>query len=119
CDLRYAHSVVAFFFQAEDGIRDRNVTGVQTCALPILPLPVTSVKETCRFYETVPTEISAVQAEERGEQILTDYLHTLVDPYGTRSEERRVGKECRRRWYPEREGKSGTERTERARGRSE
>src|SRR5437868_14579983 len=26
---------VSFFFQAEDGIRDRNVTGVQTCALPI------------------------------------------------------------------------------------
>src|SRR5699024_12002708 len=26
---------VFFFFQAEDGIRDRNVTGVQTCALPI------------------------------------------------------------------------------------
>src|SRR5699024_11409550 len=35
----YYHSddsvVVCFFFQAEDGIRDRNVTGVQTCALPI------------------------------------------------------------------------------------
>src|SRR5207249_9714445 len=31
------HRVVCylFFFQAEDGIRDRNVTGVQTCALPI------------------------------------------------------------------------------------
>src|SRR5699024_11865996 len=29
-----------FFFQAEDGIRDRNVTGVQTCALPILGKPV-------------------------------------------------------------------------------
>src|SRR5699024_12086209 len=28
-------SVFCFFFQAEDGIRDRNVTGVQTCALPI------------------------------------------------------------------------------------
>src|SRR5699024_2711948 len=28
---------VRFFFQAEDGIRDRNVTGVQTCALPICP----------------------------------------------------------------------------------
>src|SRR5438067_3054706 len=28
-------SIVYFFFQAEDGIRDRNVTGVQTCALPI------------------------------------------------------------------------------------
>src|SRR5438067_7174515 len=26
---------LVFFFQAEDGIRDRNVTGVQTCALPI------------------------------------------------------------------------------------
>src|SRR5437868_15019307 len=33
---------VSFFFQAEDGIRDRNVTGVQTCALPI------SMKH-CRF----------------------------------------------------------------------
>src|SRR5699024_5164509 len=30
--------VSAFFFQAEDGIRDRNVTGVQTCALPICTL---------------------------------------------------------------------------------
>src|SRR5699024_11917341 len=29
------HYLSAFFFQAEDGIRDRNVTGVQTCALPI------------------------------------------------------------------------------------
>src|SRR5437868_11882791 len=29
-----------FFFQAEDGIRDRNVTGVQTCALPIFPFAV-------------------------------------------------------------------------------
>src|SRR5699024_11577910 len=30
-----------FFFQAEDGIRDRNVTGVQTCALPISCVPFT------------------------------------------------------------------------------
>src|SRR5207249_5739809 len=30
-----AGGAVGFFFQAEDGIRDRNVTGVQTCALPI------------------------------------------------------------------------------------
>src|SRR5699024_11893355 len=29
------HLLIIFFFQAEDGIRDRNVTGVQTCALPI------------------------------------------------------------------------------------
>src|SRR5437868_11520253 len=32
----YTSSHRLFFFQAEDGIRDRNVTGVQTCALPIL-----------------------------------------------------------------------------------
>ena len=48
-----------------------------------LPLPVTSVVETYRFYETVSTRVSAAQAEKRGEAILTDYLHTLVDPYGT------------------------------------
>src|SRR5437879_11563154 len=29
------HSLICFFFQAEDGIRDTSVTGVQTCALPI------------------------------------------------------------------------------------
>src|SRR5207245_6215112 len=29
--------LLSFFFQAEDGIRDATVTGVQTCALPILP----------------------------------------------------------------------------------
>src|SRR5699024_11461295 len=34
CDL-FSFGCVFFFFQAEDGIRDRNVTGVQTCALPI------------------------------------------------------------------------------------
>src|SRR2546430_9952473 len=32
------HSLSCFFFQAEDGIRDLTVTGVQTCALPILRL---------------------------------------------------------------------------------
>src|SRR2546422_1729304 len=46
-------SVSFFFFQAEDGIRDVAVTGVQTCALPILPgliLPETAVP---RFYDGV------------------------------------------------------------------
>src|SRR5699024_11248860 len=36
----------SFFFQAEDGIRDRNVTGVQTCALPILAGGVSITYET-------------------------------------------------------------------------
>src|SRR2546430_3923073 len=34
---------VYFFFQAEDGIRDLTVTGVQTCALPIWILPIGAV----------------------------------------------------------------------------
>src|SRR2546430_9559737 len=37
---RSSHTFVLFFFQAEDGIRDLTVTGVQTCALPISPLGV-------------------------------------------------------------------------------
>src|SRR5699024_5103353 len=37
------------FFQAEDGIRDRNVTGVQTCALPILIVRVTVVNRETRW----------------------------------------------------------------------
>src|SRR5205085_7929079 len=36
-------SLWLFFFQAEDGIRDLTVTGVQTCALPIFPLLVIQV----------------------------------------------------------------------------
>ena len=48
-----------------------------------LPLPVTAVWETYRFYETVPAERAAAQAEAQGEAVLTEYLHTLVDPYGT------------------------------------
>src|SRR4030066_2534684 len=35
CDLLWFASTFVFFFQAEDGIRDSSVTGVQTCALPI------------------------------------------------------------------------------------
>src|SRR5437868_15497141 len=40
-----------FFFQAEDGIRDRNVTGVQTCALPIYGA---EAHQSLRFYCTGP-----------------------------------------------------------------
>src|SRR5256885_6885606 len=35
-EMRCVRSLIFFFFQAEDGIRDYKVTGVQTCALPIL-----------------------------------------------------------------------------------
>src|SRR5699024_12161639 len=42
-----------FFFQAEDGIRDRNVTGVQTCALPMSTKPcilITSMHKTFKTF---------------------------------------------------------------------
>src|SRR5699024_11392678 len=48
-----------FFFQAEDGIRDRNVTGVQTCALPISHEKL-SMSETFRLF----TEMGAYPTNE-------------------------------------------------------
>src|SRR3712207_7125017 len=45
---------VFFFFQAEDGIRDIGVTGVQTCALPISLLPGPRRPNGCRFAFCLP-----------------------------------------------------------------
>ena len=75
-----------FFFQAEDGIRDHCVTGVQTCALPIFSLPK-SVHFENRLFQSVQ------KGNEKGNKYNTCW------PY-CRSEERRVGKECRSRWSP-------------------
>src|SRR5476649_1359311 len=70
-----------FFFQAEDGIRDHWVTGVQTCALPIFSRVDMHVHST------------ASQLSKLGIQ------RSLALPEcATRSEERRVGKEGRSRW---------------------
>ena len=38
CVIVFIFFFLYFFFQAEDGIRDYKVTGVQTCALPICPV---------------------------------------------------------------------------------
>src|SRR5207244_10533615 len=65
-----------FFFQAEDGIRDDLVTGVQTCALPISPCPLDHARR-----ERVGIGGYAAPVE-----------HAL--PLGVRSEERRVRKKC-------------------------
>src|SRR5256885_9307546 len=78
--------VCVFFFQAEDGIRDYKVTGVQTCALPILE---------ARLAGRLPAAaVDAFFADPR--------LRALpgVAERFDRSEERRVGKECRSRWSP-------------------
>src|SRR5699024_11918156 len=44
-----------FFFQAEDGIRDRNVTGVQTCALPISSLKASQMASNWTYSTPCPT----------------------------------------------------------------
>src|SRR2546423_7442272 len=82
-----------FFFQAEDGIRDKLVTGVQTCALPICPTYMTMMNE-INMYRNLPAAYTADQIQQ---------TRAGTDPWlypNTRSEERRVGKECRSRWSP-------------------
>src|SRR5437879_9905115 len=60
-----------FFFQAEDGIRDTSVTGVQTCALPIFRL--TSEGNAPAFGPTVP-HIDAVVAQKQVRRIDTEWV---------------------------------------------
>src|SRR5690606_42043245 len=75
-----------FFFQAEDGIRDFHVTGVQTCALPISSVTV-----------AVTVAVAAVGATGCASVAVTvDVAITVAVAVAVaRSEERRVGKECR------------------------
>src|SRR2546425_7248545 len=81
-----------FFFQAEDGIRDKLVTGVQTCALPISN-HLGDIGAICN------DAAFAILHAECG--ILREAaLRTCARAFGHRSEERRVGKECRSRWSP-------------------
>src|SRR3989475_4885670 len=47
CAKLSAKSWFVFFFQAEDGIRDLTVTGVQTCALPIFPMSAAFIPMKC------------------------------------------------------------------------
>ena len=48
-----------------------------------VPLPVTVVTETYRFYETETVTLDAAQAKALGEEILTEQLEAQVAPYGT------------------------------------
>src|SRR5260221_4374271 len=80
--------MIIFFFQAEDGIRDHCVTGVQTCALPIY----TEAAEPVRFGSVGGFRI-------RGPEVISPAPAPGLHRRG-RSEERRVGKECRSRWSP-------------------
>src|SRR2546425_5634280 len=88
---------IFFFFKAEDGIRDKLVTGVQTCALPIYEL---ERRGGGRAGRAGGARGPRYQQGGGGsaQTAMTDPRRRL--PAVERSEERRVGKECRSRWSP-------------------
>src|SRR5207248_3647618 len=91
-DDYYVLYLFFFFFQAEDGIRDRTVTGVQTCALPI-----------SMYFESLgmPLVKTVTKAGPAGKLFTGVEVNVVSDQPAVgstgrkRSEERRVGKECR------------------------
>src|SRR5206468_5144226 len=98
-----------FFFQAEDGIRDLIVTGVQTCALPIsiCPIPPSTYNRQTSAPNMLSNSSWGWISEKRcvGKNSYCENLDlaaSLTTPVNSsafrRSEERRVGKECRSRW---------------------
>src|SRR5207245_4940401 len=78
-EVLFGFVLTFFFFQAEDGIRDATVTGVQTCALPISARSGRATRST-----------GTSSSDWR----------SIPNARVSRSEERRVGKECRSRWRP-------------------
>src|SRR5258708_25183895 len=92
-----------FFFQAEDGIRDDLVTGVQTCALPIFTLGSGRKISKASLFNLLQVggwgaayAVCALAAEQN-QGLWPAVFDTLI---WARSEERRVGEECRSRWSP-------------------
>src|SRR5256885_5741695 len=91
-----------FFFQAEDGIRDYKVTGVQTCALPISDSWVnvrTFLRRILSLRERILRRNVRTLTQESAKKAEIDESENEDEVRG-RSEERRVGKECRSRWSP-------------------
>src|SRR5690606_39931832 len=92
-----------FFFQAEDGIRDFHVTGVQTCALPILARPAAlTCSGWARSHAIVRNGCSAAVSRRSVSSCAADGRATSngwkpACARRKRSEERRVGKEGRAR----------------------
>src|SRR5207248_7656861 len=98
-------------FQAEDGIRDRTVTGVQTCALPISFVENDRAVRDQLIHAIEDGYYKKVSHGQLEQASLKGIVSSLHDPFShyltpteaklfrqSRSEERRVGKEWRRRW---------------------
>src|SRR2546429_3070492 len=92
-----------FFFQAEDGIRDVAVTGVQTCALPIYVVIgyVRKKGSITRAAYGAAKSWRFTKVATSANVVFSSGANALpVAQAAGRSEERRVGKECRSRWSP-------------------
>src|SRR5256885_15640498 len=87
--------LVFFFFQAEDGIRDYKVTGVQTCALPIF---VVARALSFPAFNDIAKGARTISQPQTRIALQTKNMRAVL--HSTRSEERRVGEECRSRWSP-------------------
>src|SRR5437762_13628942 len=87
-----------FFFQAEDGIRDTSVTGVQTCALPIFRIYREKVPA-LQFAARPKRNLQLFEGQSPGANNGTGKLSFPTREQTIRSEERRVGKECRYRGW--------------------
>src|SRR5205085_8803253 len=98
-------------FQAEDGIRDLTVTGVQTCALPILAhtprgtdilryfvLDACQAPPTWTALQLIEEQVDLIREQVGSDQVICALSGGVDSAVATRSEERRVGKECRSRW---------------------
>src|SRR3712207_9438192 len=109
---------MCFFFQAEDGIRDIGVTGVQTCALPISEVAVPdeeteAARDLVRARDDARADLVSARLRVTHLLLRQGIVYSGGTPwtrehenwlrthrFGRRSEERRVGKECRSRWSP-------------------
>src|SRR5256886_3163948 len=101
----FIHHMSFFFFQAEDGIRDLTVTGVQTCALPIFVQCQDGRSQHSNrdvAWKRLRSRLYDFEMRKRMEeqQKLEDTKTDVGWGHQIRSEERRVGKECRSRWSP-------------------
>src|SRR5690606_39775695 len=98
-----ASFIDCFFFQAEDGIRDFHVTGVQTCALPISIKLITGIGEplvgSLMVYDALEMSYRKIRVRKDPNCAVCGENPTVTELIDyDRSEERRVGKECRERW---------------------
>src|SRR5690554_8231666 len=102
--------ICLFFFQAEDGIRDADVTGVQTCALPIFPTCEGGLEHVAGVQRAAGSTCSNERMEfinkEDDVLVFLQFVHHGLHALLERSEERRVGKECSSGWWPTREHKT-------------